>query len=122
MKKLILILVLLISFQEAKSNIIDQFYINNIEKGITGSIVGLLTGVPLSLALNGNDSLILSGTAMVGAIMGTVFNFDNGKINIPKKEKKKFDFLNLDFNYFCDSKVKTKCVFMRKLIFVEIKY
>jgi hypothetical protein len=122
MKKLVMILVLLISFHEAKSNVIDQFYINNIDKGITGSIVGLITGVPISLALNGNDSLILSGTAMIGAVVGMIFNFDNGKINIPKKEEKQYDFMNLDFNYFCDSKAKNQCVFMKKLIFVKIKY
>ncbi len=122
MRKLLLVLLLLIVFQEAKSNVIDQFYIENVSKGITGSVVGLLTGVPLSLAFGGNDSLILSGTAAIGAVMGMIFNFDNGKIDIPKKEEKKYDFMNIGFNYFCDSKAKNQCVFMKKLIFVQIKY
>ena len=122
MRKLLLVFLLLMVFQEARSNVIDQFYIGDIGKGITGSVVGLLSGVPLSLAFNGNDSLILSSTAAIGAVIGMVFNFDDGKINIPKKEEKKYDFMNIGFNYFCDSKAKNQCVFMRKLILVEIKY
>ncbi len=122
MKKVVFIFLLLILCQEAKSSVINQFYIENIDKGLTGSLVGLLTGVPISLAFGGNDSLILGGATAIGAVVGMVFNFDDGKIDIPKKEEKKYDFMNFGFNYFCDSKVRNKCIFMRKLIFVEIKY
>ena len=122
MRKLLFVFLLLVVFQEARSNVIDQLYIEDIGKGITGSVVGFLTGVPLSLAFNGSNSLILSGTAAIGAVVGMIFNFDEGKIDIPKKEEKKYDFMNVGFNYFCDSKAKNQCVFMKKLILVEIKY
>ncbi len=122
MKKLLMVFLLVIIFQEAKGSVVDQFYIKDISKGVTGSLVGFLTGIPLSVIVNGNSSFILSSTTAFGALLGSFFNFDDGKIDIPKKEKKKYDFMNIDFNYFCDSKVKTKCIFMRKLIFVEIRY